>query len=81
MPGNLLNPLRIHNGWPSGTTCMTNTVLVHSGFTIALFNPQDPLHASAKQTLRYLNARLRTVKKKSFGRTGKNQPGANHRPP
>ena len=40
---------------------MTNTVLVDSGFTIALFDPQDPLHASAKQTLRHLNARLRTV--------------------
>jgi predicted nucleic acid-binding protein len=40
---------------------MTNTVLVDSGFTIALFDPQDPLHASAKQTLRHLNVRLRTV--------------------
>lgn len=40
---------------------MTNTVLIDSGFTIALFDPLDPLHESAKQTLRHLNARLRTI--------------------
>ena len=40
---------------------MTNTVLVDSGFTIALFDPHDPLHDSAKKTLPNLNARLRTV--------------------
>jgi hypothetical protein len=40
---------------------MTNTVLVDSGFAIALFDPGDPLHDSAKKTLSNLNARLRTV--------------------
>ncbi len=40
---------------------MPSTVLVDSGFTIALFDPRDPLHESAKKTLRNLNARLRTV--------------------
>lgn len=40
---------------------MPNTVLVDAGFTIALFDPGDPLHESAKKTLRSLNAPLKTV--------------------
>lgn len=40
---------------------MPSTVLVDSGFTIALFDPRDSLHESAKKTLRNLNVRLRTV--------------------
>jgi predicted nucleic acid-binding protein len=40
---------------------MTNIVLVDSGFTIALFDPHDPLHASAKEALRKLKGRLSTA--------------------
>lgn len=40
---------------------MKNTVLVDTGFLIALFNKQDPLHENAKQALRRLPAGLRLI--------------------
>lgn len=61
MPGNRPPPLKTRNDGRFGTIYMTNTVLVDSGFTIALFDPHDPWHDSAKKTLPKLKASLRTV--------------------